>query len=195
MDITCIDIEKLIRNLDDNSSKCYHKDIYTYQHNLRVKEYCMLIGEKINLTGEELEELSIAAEFHDIGKIDVDDSVLFKESPLTIDECNAIKKHTLYGYELLNKVVDEKIALGIKHHHERLDGSGYPEGLKGDEINFYARIIAVADSFDAMTTDRPYHKGIKFSEAMEELKLNKGISYEEDLINVLEEILIEQGLI
>lgn len=185
----------IFKSLEENSLKCLHKDEYTYEHNLRVKEYCLMMGTKLNLDSDDIDNLGVAAEYHDIGKIEINDNVLLKKDILTNEEFENIKKHTQYGYELMKMLVNEQIALGIKHHHERLDGSGYPDGLKNDEINIYAKIIAIADSYDAMTTDRPYHSGMNTNEAYNEIYKNRGKLFEEEYIEALKEVLIEMGLL
>ncbi|MBQ3422162.1 MAG: HD domain-containing protein [Romboutsia sp.] len=181
----------VFNKLEESSIKCLYKDKCTYEHTLRVKEYCIMIGNKVNLNSQELDSLAIAAEFHDIGKIEIDDKVLLKKSNLNDEEYEYIKKHTELGYDLMKYLVDKNIALVIKHHHERLNGTGYPDRLKGNEINEFAKIIAVADSYDAMVSDRPYHKGITSKEAINELEKNTSTLFEEKYVIAMKEILIE----
>lgn len=146
------------------------RDPYTGGHTQRVMRYSVSIGELMGLSGKELEDLKLAAVLHDIGKIGVRDDVLLKQSRLEEDEVRKMNQHTEYGAEILRHVSRLKdIVPGVRSHHEKYDGSGYPDKLKGDDIPLIARIIAVADAFDAMTTDRPYRKGLRPEMAFEEL--------------------------
>lgn len=155
------------------------RDPYTGGHTKRVMEYSVAIGEEMGLNRDEIEKLKLAAILHDIGKIGIRDSVLLKEDKLTDEEFAIIKRHTIYGDEILGHLKRlEKISPGVKYHHEKYNGTGYPEGLKGEEIPIIARIIAVADTFDAMTTDRPYRKGLTFEAALEELNKKAGTQFD-----------------
>lgn len=146
------------------------RDPYTGGHTQRVMRYSVSIGELMGLSGKELEDLKLAAILHDIGKIGVRDDVLLKQARLEEDEVKKMNQHTEYGAEILRHVSRLKdIVPGVRSHHEKYDGSGYPDKLKGDDIPLIARIIAVADTFDAMTTDRPYRKGLSPETAFEEL--------------------------
>jgi HD-GYP domain-containing protein (c-di-GMP phosphodiesterase class II) len=133
------------------------KDPYTRGHSGRVAKYSMIIGEYMNLDTEELDRLRISALLHDVGKIGVDDRVLKKPGKLTDEEFDLMKQHPTKGANIMRPVAQLKDMLpGIELHHERMDGAGYPHGLTGDQIPMMARIIAVADTFDAITTNRPY---------------------------------------
>ena len=146
------------------------RDPYTGGHTQRVMRYSVSIGKLMGLSGKELEDLKLAAILHDIGKIGVKDCVLLKQGRLDDDETAMMKMHTEHGTEILRYVNQLKdIIPGVRSHHEKYDGSGYPDKLKGDDIPLIARIIAVADTFDAMTTDRPYRKGLRPETAFEEL--------------------------
>jgi putative nucleotidyltransferase with HDIG domain len=146
------------------------RDPYTGGHTQRVMRYSVSIGELMGLSGKELEDLKLAAILHDIGKIGVRDDVLLKQARLDDDEFRKMNQHTEYGAEILRHVSQLKdIVPGVRGHHEKYDGSGYPDKLKGDDIPLIARIIAVADTFDAMTTDRPYRKGLRPETAISEL--------------------------
>lgn len=159
------------------------RDPYTGGHTRRVMNYCRTIGKALGLQDKDMERLELAAILHDIGKIGVSDSILLKNGKLTDDEFEVIKKHTIYGEEILNYIKHlRNIIPGVKQHHERYDGKGYPNGLKGNEIDVTARIIAIADSFDAMTTDRPYRKGLSQKVAFEELKKNAGIQFDPEVV-------------
>ncbi|MFT8322978.1 MAG: HD-GYP domain-containing protein [Bacillus sp. (in: firmicutes)] len=156
------------------------KDGYTVDHCERIKNYSMLVGEALNLTPNQLINLNYASFYHDIGKIKVPLRILQKPGKLTDEEWKVMKQHTTYGKEVLLKTNNPAlIAVGeiVEQHHERYDGKGYPKGLKEDEISIEASIIAVVDSFDAMTTDRVYKKGKSNEEAFEEIKINRGTMY------------------
>lgn len=155
------------------------RDPYTGGHTKRVMEYSMAIGTRIGLPSGEREKLKLSAILHDIGKIGVTDKVLLKRGRLTPKEFDQMKRHTEIGPEVLSRIRKLKgIIPGIKHHHERYDGSGYPSGLRRNGIPLNARIIAVADAFDAMTSDRPYRKSLSPDIAIEELKKNSGTQFD-----------------
>ena len=139
--------------------------------------------------------LKLISELHDIGKIAIDDSILNKPGKLNDKEWEVIKKHPEIGYRILSATPEySKIAQDILSHHERYDGKGYPRGLKGDEIPVRAKIIAIADAFDAMISDRPYRKAMTSSEAIEEIKRNTGTQFDPTVakifIDLFEEIAI-----
>lgn len=150
------------------------RDPYTSGHSERVAKYSRWIAEKMGMDAKTIEELYKAALLHDIGKIGIPDEILRKTSRLTNEEYNVIKMHPVIGAEILSEINTKgKITNLIetaKYHHERLDGSGYPDRLVGEEIPLFAKIVGVADTFDAMTTDRPYHKGLSFEEGIIELE-------------------------
>ncbi|HEY5162644.1 MAG TPA: HD-GYP domain-containing protein, partial [Terriglobales bacterium] len=133
------------------------KDPYTRGHSDRVTRYSVLIATELGLPNEEIEKIRISAQLHDVGKIGIEDRILKKPGALTPDEYEIMKTHTTRGANILRPVQQLKEMIpGIELHHESLDGRGYPFGLKGDEIPLAPRIIGVADTFDAMTTNRPY---------------------------------------
>jgi len=151
------------------------RDPYTGGHVKRVTEYCLAVAEELNLDKEKKENLELAAILHDIGKIGIDDIILRKPSPLSKEEFEIMKTHPLIGLEILSKVRHlSHIIEGTFSHHEKFDGTGYPKGLKGEEIPIIGRIIAVCDTFDAMTSNRPYRKGLDDSVAIEEIKKQAG---------------------
>jgi HD-GYP domain-containing protein (c-di-GMP phosphodiesterase class II) len=146
------------------------RDSYTGGHSGRVGSYARKIGVRLGLPEAQLDQVVMAALMHDIGKIGVPDHVLLKQGRLTPEESGYIKKHPELGWMALKNVNDFKsISLIVLHHHERMDGAGYPAGLKGSVIPLGSRIIAVADSYDALTTDRPYRKARSQEQAVEEL--------------------------
>jgi len=143
------------------------KDPYTRGHSDRVARYSLLIGRELSLSAEDLDRLRISALLHDVGKIGVDDRVLKKPGSLTPEEFEIMKQHPIKGANIMRPVAQLKDMLpGIELHHEHVDGHGYPHGLKGDDIPLMARIIAVADTLDAMTTHRPYQSAMELEEAL-----------------------------
>lgn len=161
--------------------KC--KDDYTWGHSLRVAYLCVSVGKEMGFSTDELYELEVSALFHDIGKIGVPDAVLKKPSRLTDDEFLEMKLHPSKSFEILQDFpIFSKMAINAKYHHERFDGRGYPEGLKGEDIPFYARIILIADTFDAMTSTRPYRKGLPFDVAFAELREFAGTQFDPQIV-------------
>ncbi|HTV58121.1 MAG TPA: HD domain-containing phosphohydrolase [Verrucomicrobiae bacterium] len=147
------------------------KDPYTRGHSGRVAKYSSIIGEALGLDAEELDRLRISALLHDVGKIGVDDRVLKKPGKLTDEEFDLMKQHTIKGANIMRPVAQLNDVLpGIELHHERMDGGGYPYGLAGDQIPTMARIIAVADTLDAITTNRPYQSAMDLDYAMERIR-------------------------
>lgn len=157
--------------------KC--KDDYTWGHSLRVAYFCVSVGKEMGLSEAELYELEVSALFHDIGKIGVPDSVLTKPSRLTDDEFLEMKLHPTKSFEILQDFpIFKSMAINAKYHHERYDGRGYPEGLKGQDIPLFSRIILISDTFDAMTSTRPYRKGLPFEVAFAELREFAGTQFD-----------------
>lgn len=160
------------------------KDPYTKGHSERVSEYALLIGKELNLDEKMMEDLEYAAILHDVGKIGIREEVLLKSTKLTDEEWAEIKEHPPFGYEIMSPLaLSPEIKSGILHHQERYDGSGYPNQLKGEEIPFFARIIAVADTFDAMTSSRAYRTAFPKEKAIEELNRCKGIQFDPDVVD------------
>ena len=161
------------------------RDPYTSGHSSRVTKISLEMGKELFIGDEELKVLEYATLFHDIGKIGISDSILNKPEKLTQAEYDLMKKHPLIGIQILQGIefLEESLPI-IKHHHERVDGKGYPEGLKDKEIPLGARILAIADTFDAMTTDRPYRKGVSEKDAIEEILRNKGSQFDSELVDV-----------
>lgn len=166
------------------------KDEYTRGHSDRVAEYSLLIGEKLHLSRDEMNTLRIGALFHDIGKIGIPDSILAKDDQLTDEEYNEIKKHPTIGANILSSsAIFTNILPIVEHHHERYDGKGYPSGLSGTSIPFMARIVAVADTFDAMCSKRSYRNSLSFSQAVSEIDKCKGTQFDPEIANVFLDIL------
>lgn len=155
------------------------KDLYTLGHVRRVASYAVMIGKELGLSTLELRALALAAQMHDVGKIGVPDRILTKPGPLTPAEYEVIKRHAERGHEIASRVRALAPALdGIRYHHERVDGTGYPRGLPGEEIPLQARIVAVADAFDAMTSGRVYQPAISREAAFAELERCSGSHFD-----------------
>lgn len=166
------------------------KDTYTRGHSDRVSEYSLLIGEKLNLPPEQMKTLKIGALFHDIGKIGIPDAILLKTDKLTDDEYSEIKNHPAIGAHILsNASIFADIIPIVKHHHERYDGKGYPARLAGEDIPYLARIVAVADTFDAMTSRRSYRQALDFDYTTNEIERCKGTQFDPAIADVFLEIL------
>lgn len=166
------------------------KDSYTRGHSDRVSEYSVLIGEKLGLPAEQIKILRIGGLFHDIGKIGIPDSILLKPAKLTDEEYSQIKNHPSIGAHILGSAaIFQDIIPIVKHHHERYDGNGYPSKLKGEEIPYLARIAAVADTFDAMTSRRSYRGPIDVEHVKEEIKRCEGTQFDPQIAEVFIEIL------
>lgn len=166
------------------------KDSYTRGHSDRVSEYSVLIGEKLGLPEDQIKTLRIGGLFHDIGKIGIPDSILLKPAKLTDDEYSQIKNHPSIGAHILGSAVIFKDIIPIvKHHHERYDGNGYPSRLKGEEIPYIARIAAVADTFDAMTSRRSYRGPIDIEHVKEEIKRCEGTQFDPQIAEAFLDIL------
>jgi HD-GYP domain-containing protein (c-di-GMP phosphodiesterase class II) len=163
-----IELEHLLINVVSSLVHAIEaKDVYTKGHSERVSLHCLRMAEKLCLSKQERNTLLWASILHDIGKIGIPESILNKPGKLSAEEFGWIKMHPGKGYDILKPIRPLANALeGILHHHERLDGEGYPSGLRGDEIPLQARIIAVADTFDAITSDRPYRPGATVKEAL-----------------------------
>ena len=166
------------------------KDPYTRGHSERVAEFSVLIGEKLGLSEEDLKTLRIGGLFHDIGKIGIPDSILLKESKLTDDEYSEIKNHPAIGKHILsNASLFQDIIPIVYHHHEKYNGTGYPERLAGDQIPLFARIAAVADTFDAMTSKRSYRNAIPIEIVKEEFVKCSGTQFDPEIASVFLDIL------
>ena len=169
------------------------KDTYTRGHSDRVSEFAVLIGKKVGLSNEDMKTLQIGGLFHDIGKIGVPDSILQKESKLTDDEYSQIKQHPNIGLHILSHAAIFKNILPIvEHHHEKFDGSGYPGKLAGNDIPYLARITAVADSFDAMTSSRSYRNALSIETVIAEFERCRGTQFDPEIADLFLKILREE---
>lgn len=170
------------------------KDYYTEKHSYRVAYYSALIAKKLKITNKALlGNIFDAAYLHDIGKINVPEEILNKPGRLTKEEFDIIKKHPVDGAEMVKGTKYEHLVPAILQHHERLNGSGYPDGLKGEDIILEARIMAVSDTFDAMTEDRAYRKAFSPQYAIDELKQMSGSHYDAEIVTAFEKALKEDG--
>lgn len=162
------------------------KDPYTRGHSERVARISVAIAERMRLGEEETETLRVSALLHDVGKIGIDDNILKKPAPLTDEEYEVMKEHPQKGYRIMSQIPAMKDFLpGMYMHHEMLDGRGYPQGLKDEEIPLQARIVAVADAFDAMTTDRPYQRAQVFDDALRRIESFVGTRYDGTVVAAL----------
>jgi len=170
-------IEALVRALEA-------RDTYTAGHSDRVNRYSVAMAKKLGLSEEEIQSIHHGSLLHDIGKIGVNDRILLKPQALNDEEFELMKEHPEHGVKILaNSSILEKHLPIILHHHERQDGSGYPLGLKGDEIPLGARIVQVADTWDAMRSDRPYRRKMEFKIAREQLLKASGTQLDSDCVD------------
>jgi HD-GYP domain-containing protein (c-di-GMP phosphodiesterase class II) len=171
------------------------KDSYTFGHSMRVAYFSLVTGTEAQLSKEEMYELELSAIFHDIGKIGTPDAVLNKPSRLSEEEFQIMKQHPENSWEILKEYPQfEKVAANARFHHERFDGKGYPLGLKGEHIPVAARIILIADTFDAMTSTRPYRKGLPYEVAYEELIQFSGTQFDPNLVKLFIEGMRKEAL-
>jgi diguanylate cyclase (GGDEF)-like protein len=169
------------------------KDSYTRSHCQTVSQLCSVIGTELGFDGGRLTRLRLAGLLHDVGKIGVPDAILNKPAPLTDDEYEHMKRHSLLGYDIVHAADMEIEARWVRHHHERFDGTGYPDGLAGGEIPLESRVILVADAFEAMTSDRPYRRAPGQSFAIVELGRNAGSQFDPAVVEALTRVLARVG--
>lgn len=166
------------------------KDSYTASHSLSVTDYAVAIGRRMSLSAEELLDLERASLLHDVGKIGIPESVLLKPARLTDDEFEIIKQHSSSGAQIIESIPFLRgLVPVVRHHHEHWNGRGYPEGLEGERIPLLARVLAVADAFDAMTSDRPYRPGMRIAVARQEMVRYRGIQFDPQVVDALFEAL------
>jgi len=170
------------------------RDPYTGGHTRRVSGYSLLIAAGVGLSNKEKEALRLSSILHDIGKIGIEDAILRKGGLLTEDEALKMRRHPGIGARILGFVEEMRDVIpGVLHHHEWFDGSGYPEGLKGEDIPLQARIIAIADAYDALTTERPYRKAMEGVEALEVMAGEGGTHFDPSLVEIFQRILTEEN--
>lgn len=198
---------RTIREYQENLSKAYMQTIETLRyvvetrdsetrgHSERVSSLSAILAKEMGLPADQMEMIRIAGLFHDIGKIGVPDAILLKNGPLTDEEYAQIKEHPAEGEMILSPYTPFKKLLPIvRGHHERIDGSGYPDGLSGEDICIGARVIAVADSFDAMISNRTYRKGLSFETAVNELIRGKGGQFDPRVVDALLGLIDRMGM-
>lgn len=158
------------------------RDPYTHGHSSRVAYWGSKLAVAINLTQKEVDEVYHGGILHDVGKIGIEDAILNKEGKLTLEEYDKIKQHPVIGFEIVQQAgVFPELLPAIRWHHERVDGTGYPDGLKGTDIPLLARILAISDSFDAMVSDRPYRKGLSIENALKQIENGSGTQFDAEL--------------
>lgn len=197
---------RLIKDYQENLHNAYMQTIDTLRnvvetrdketegHSRRVSFLATALAEEIGLPEEEVDKVRLAGLFHDIGKIGVKDSVLLKQGPLDNEEYNEIKKHPAEGVGILSHFTPfEELLPIIGQHHERVDGRGYPKGLSGEEICVSARLIAVADSFDAMISNRAYRKGLGIEKTMAEMERCSGTQFDPMIVDALKRLMTRMG--
>ena len=176
-----IDFHEFIKSIADVLEI---RDFYTRGHSNRVADYALSCSEEIGLKKDEREFVQMSAHLHDIGKVGIPDNILKKEEKLTEEEYLIIKKHSELGYRILKNINGfDRFAVVVKHHHERWDGTGYPDRLKGEEIPLISRILSVADSFDAITSNRVYRNGLSIEYGVNELLKNSWKQFDGDVVN------------
>lgn len=179
-------IDDLHEMVDALSAALDAKNSYMCGHSERVAELSLMLAKHMGLSAAEQNRIHIGAHLHDIGKIGIPDVILNKQGKLTADEFAIICKHPEIGDNIVGKLkVFHSVADIVRHHHERVDGKGYPDGLCGQEITLGARIVAVADAFDAMTSARPYRAALTVSQAIEETQRCQGTQFDPEIVAVL----------
>lgn len=169
-----------------------YRDTNTYEHSQRLANLTRRLASQLELTPEHVEEIVLASRVHDLGKIGISNEILLKQGPLTPEEYRIMSQHPVIGVEILSSYSMFQSSISIvRHHHERWDGKGYPDGIAGERIPLGARVISIADSFDAMTADRPYRKGLSVDDAVERLKAGMGTQYDPKLCAIFIRTLID----
>lgn len=178
--------------VDNFVSAIEAKDAYTAGHSDRVADIALIIAKELNLNDVTCEMIHMAGHLHDIGKIGIPDGILLKGGKLTNAEFDVMKSHSEIGYNILkNNIGLREVAINILYHHERYDGNGYPHKICGKDIPLCARIISVADSFDAMVTRRTYKEKMNINQAIAEIKLNSGKQFDPEIAKVFVNVLTD----
>src|SRR5712692_4823307 len=170
------------------------KDTYTSGHSDRVARYAEAIAKEMGLVGQELERIGVAGYLHDIGKITVDRAIINNPRPLTEKEISELNKHVSTGFEILSRIRRpwDEIAYMTKCHHEKVDGTGYPQGLRGDQIPLGSKIVTLADSFDAMMTDRPYRSRLSLDETLSDFRRQTGKQFDGEVVTAFCRLLLKE---
>lgn len=174
--------DEQLRVLKDLTSALEAKDPYTHGHSQRVERHSYRTAAAMGLSASDLEDVRKAAALHDVGKIRVSDRILRKDGPLTVEERKMIEEHAVVGAWMVSSVGNADVIAAVRHHHERWDGSGYPDGLAGSNIPLFARIIAVADAYDAINSSRPYRASCGRERAIEVLKTESGRQFDPKVV-------------
>lgn len=191
-------VQNLLKNnsvykMFESTGEITINDLYTRGHSERVSAYSVLIGEQMGLSKKEEKILKFGGFFHDIGKNNISDNILLKETKLTDEEYSEMKTHTTIGVKMFsNNIYFKDVLPIIEYHHEKYDGTGYPSKLKGEQIPLLARIIAVADSFDAMTSSRSYRSAMPIDYAINEMQKCKGTQFDPKIVDAFLEIINNQ---
>ncbi|XMB86000.1 HD domain-containing protein [Mycoplasmatota bacterium WC44] len=172
-----------LKDLHKLNEDLQKKDQYTKSHSERVRNISLKLAFEMGLNRDSVGNVALAALFHDVGKIEIPDDILKKEDKLNDEEYRIIRNHSTRSSSLVKNIEYKDISTIVEQHHERFDGSGYPHGIKGEDICIEARIIAVADTFDAMVSDRPYRAGLKEDVAIAEINQLSGIWYDPDVVD------------
>ena len=184
-----------LRTLQSLATALEARDEYTRGHSHRVSEVSLLLGRRLGFSGEALEELRVGTILHDIGKIGVPDEILNKRGRLTDEEFVIMKTHPVKGYEICCPLMlSEGVLMIVRNHHERLDGSGYPDGLKGGELPLSLRIVCVADAYDAMSSKRPYRGVMEASMVLAELSKCAGTQFDPVVVETLKDLMDTQEM-
>ena len=181
------ELETLSRQIFEAIAKAIDvNDPYTAGHSRRVALYAKMIAYRMDFLPDEIDEIYYAGLIHDVGKLGIDNKIINKNGKLTDDEFNEIKRHPMFGYEILKSIsIKGKFADGARCHHERIDGKGYPDGLKGDEISVLAKIIAVADAYDAMTSKRSYRDILPQAVVREQIEQGMGTQFDPEIAQIM----------
>jgi HD-GYP domain-containing protein (c-di-GMP phosphodiesterase class II) len=171
-----------------------YRDTQTYEHSQRLAGLTRRLAMRVELTAEHADEVVLASRVHDLGKIGISNDILLKQGPLTPEERKTMEEHPVIGASILANYSAFKTSVDIvRHHHERWDGNGYPDGLRGEEIPMGARIIAVVDAFDAMVADRPYRRGMPVTQAVDRIKDGMGSQFDPKVCAAFLQMLIDEG--
>jgi putative nucleotidyltransferase with HDIG domain len=185
-------VEQTIDAVEALADVVDRRDPYTFQHSKRVADYAQKIARAMKLPSEQVEQIRLAARVHDLGKIGVPNEVLHKQGRLAPDEWDVMRSHPEMGYEILSKFPEYSDGRElVLAHHERYDGNGYPNALSAKHLSIGAQIIAVADTLDAMTSDRPYRKALPVEEALSALRLGKGTQFNPDVVDAVERLVAD----
>jgi len=180
-------VDSLVRTMEE-------RDAYTAGHSARVRRYSVRTGRAVGLPREQLKQIALVARLHDIGKVGIPESILNKPGPLTHAEDLQVREHPVIGERILTPIIrSQEVLAGIRSHHERLDGSGYPDGLKGEAIPLLARLIAVADCFDALTSRRTYREPQSAAHALQVLRAGAGTIFQAEFVAAFVQTLAMQG--